>query len=92
LLKGRGNRGKYEEYLLGSLFKQKGKKAEAKNIFKQLVKCHDPKLRGGAFFHLGEIYLSEKNFTCACTQFRKTLEVIPDHCCAKKYLIKGTAV
>ncbi len=76
-------------YNMISLLKSMGKIEEAKNLFLKFTK-KKPKneLLSGAYFHLGEIALSEGRKKEAKEHFEKCLTLNPSHKKAKELLIK----
>jgi glycosyltransferase involved in cell wall biosynthesis len=78
-----------ESYRLASLYKNYGQLKEAWELFQAaLALDHRGILKGGIYFHLGEILLEKGNSREAEEMFRSCLEYIPGHSKAIQYLGK----
>jgi len=79
-------------YRAASFYKQKGNFHESRRLFQRIIDIDlagltlDNKLKGGVFFHLGEIALNEGEPKAAGVYFKKCLEYIPDHKKAAGYI------
>lgn len=76
-----------EIYRLGSLYKRLGNHQEAYRWFGKLIKQFPLyTMLAGAHFHLGELYLLDKDFTNARKMFKRCISVLPEHIKAREYL------
>ncbi len=74
-------------YHLASLYKKNDDYLRSEKLFKiVLSKKANNTLKSGAYFHLGEIKLSEGNKNKALEYFRKCMEYNPNHKKAREYL------
>jgi glycosyltransferase involved in cell wall biosynthesis len=78
-----------ESYRLASLYKKNGQLKEAQELFEKALDLDQLGiLKGGIYFHLGEINLEMGHRREAENMFRLCLENIPDHRKAMQYLGK----
>ncbi|MGE5343230.1 MAG: tetratricopeptide repeat protein [Candidatus Omnitrophota bacterium] len=88
LLKNRKTKTHVEIYRLASLYQRLGKRADAYRWFNKLIAGFPLyTLLGGAYFHLGELYLADRESTRAREMFDQCLAVLPGHGKAREYLI-----
>ncbi len=74
------------QYRIASLLKKNGKLDESLLWFRNIVDVEvESVLIGGAYFHIGEIYLWQKKIGSS-KFFKKVLELIPEHLKALEYL------
>ncbi len=77
----------YDFYLMASIFQKIKEYKKAKRLFKKVVsETKEKTLIAGAYFHLGEIALSEGRKKEAKEHFEKCLTVNPSHKKALEYL------
>ena len=76
-------------YILASRYKLTGKKRKAEEYFRYIAQSDvliSDGLRGGAYFHLGELMLKQRRRNIARQYFQECLLRIPDHNKACEYL------
>jgi len=81
---------KHFTYTIASFFKKKGDFDNSMVLFRKLLNSKvNENLKGGAAFHIGEMFYKQGKINKSFNEFKKVLMYIPDHNKAKEYLLKN---